>query len=67
MANKLYLESGRRVSKSAGLVYGLDLVGSCLGALLASAFLLPILGIPGTCWALALINCGAFFILLLHF
>lgn len=67
LANKLYLESGRRVSKSAGLVYGLDLVGSCLGALLASAFLLPILGIPGTCWALALINCGAFFILLLHF
>ncbi len=66
LANKLYLRSGRRVSKSAGLVYGLDLVGSCLGALLASAFLLPILGIPGTCWALALINFGAFFILLLQ-
>jgi spermidine synthase len=64
LANKLYLESGKKVSKSAGLIYGLDLVGSCLGALLASAFLLPILGIPGTCWALALINFGVFFILL---
>ncbi len=66
LSNRLYLGSGGKVSRSAGLVYGLDLVGSCFGALLASAFLLPILGIPGTCWALALINFGAFLILVVQ-
>lgn len=38
----------------AGLIYGSDLVGACFGALLASAILIPILGIPQTCYALAM-------------
>ena len=40
----------------AGLLYGADLVGGCLGAVLASVFLVPILGIPQTCVAVALVG-----------
>ena len=39
----------------AGTLYGGDLVGACLGALVASALLLPILGIPQTCAFVALV------------
>ena len=45
-------ESGR----VAGLLYGADLVGGCLGAVLASVLLVPILGIPQTCIAVALVG-----------
>lgn len=40
----------------AGLLYGADLVGGCVGAVLASALLVPILGIPQTCLAVALVG-----------
>jgi spermidine synthase len=38
----------------AGLIYGADLAGACMGALLTSTFLIPLLGIPQTCYALAM-------------
>ena len=57
LANKLYLKGREgRVAKSAGLTYGLDLFGSCLGALVASLILIPILGIYITCIVVALLN-----------
>jgi len=40
----------------AGLLYGADLVGGCVGALLASALLVPVLGIPQTCAAVAFVG-----------
>ncbi len=42
--------------RAAGLLYGADLVGGCLGALLSAAFLVPVLGIPQTCVAVALVG-----------
>jgi len=45
-------EAGR----AAGALYGADLVGGCLGALLSAALLAPVLGIPHTCAAIALIG-----------
>lgn len=39
----------------AGLLYGADLVGGCLGALLGSVILIPVLGIPYTCVVVALV------------
>jgi spermidine synthase len=47
-----YLTKGS-VGQVAGLIYGSDLVGACFGALLASALFIPILGIPQTCYAVA--------------
>ena len=40
----------------AGLLYGADLMGGCVGALLASAVLVPVLGVVQTCWAVALVG-----------
>ncbi len=42
------------VGRVAGLIYGTDLVGACFGAVLASVLLIPILGIPQTCYAVAM-------------
>jgi spermidine synthase len=65
LANRLYIKgrwrlpSGqptRTVGHSAGLTYGLDLFGSCLGAILVSVFFLPVIGIPMTCLAVAILN-----------
>lgn len=57
LANKLYLGNSRiEIGRSAGLTYGLDLFGSCLGAILATIFLLPVIGIPMTCLLIAGLN-----------
>ncbi len=40
----------------AGRLYAADLVGGCLGALLSAAFLVPLLGLPQTCIAIALVG-----------
>lgn len=38
-----------------GSLYGADLAGGCLGALLGATVLIPLLGIPQTCVAIALV------------
>ncbi len=40
----------------AGLIYGADLVGACLGAILTSLLFVPVLGLPQTCYAIALVS-----------
>jgi spermidine synthase len=64
LANKLYLQSREGLVRAAGLTYGLDLFGSCLGALLVSVFLLPILGILRVCLLVALLNLVSLVLLL---
>ncbi len=49
----VYLTKGS-VGRVAGLIYGTDLVGACFGALLANALFIPILGLPQTCYAVAM-------------
>lgn len=56
LAGKIILNNSNAIGRTAGLVYGMDLFGSCLGALLVSAFLMPILGTTQTCVAVALLN-----------
>jgi len=56
LANELYLKSGRSVIKTAGTIYGVDLAGSSLGALLTSALLIPLLGIYQTLIIFTLLN-----------
>ena len=43
-------------SRVAGMLYGADLVGGCVGALLAAVLFVPVLGIPQTCAAVALVG-----------
>jgi spermidine synthase len=40
----------------AGMLYGADLAGGCLGALLGVALFIPVLGIPQTCAIIALVG-----------
>ena len=56
LANKIILKDANIIGRTAGLTYGMDLLGSCLGAFLVSAFLVPILGITQTCIAVAVLN-----------
>ncbi|MCX6150663.1 MAG: fused MFS/spermidine synthase [Ignavibacteriales bacterium] len=49
------LESGN-VSKVASKIYGVDLIGSAFGALLVSAFLIPLLGIIMVSLVIGLLN-----------
>jgi spermidine synthase len=49
--------------RAAGMLYGADLVGGCLGALAGAVFLIPVLGIPQTCAVLALITLAGLLVL----
>jgi spermidine synthase len=40
----------------AGMLYGADLAGGCLGALLGVVLFIPVLGIPQTCVVIALVG-----------
>jgi spermidine synthase len=63
LATKIYLKHQTRVGRVAGLAYGMDLRGSCAGAFVVSAFLVPIIGIPNTCFAVVLLSAVAFVLL----
>ncbi|UCB52246.1 MAG: hypothetical protein JSV10_09710, partial [Candidatus Zixiibacteriota bacterium] len=54
LANHLFLR--RRTTLKAGTGYAVDLFGASFSSLLASALLVPILGIPSTLIALLLVN-----------
>jgi predicted membrane-bound spermidine synthase len=41
------------IGKKSGVLYGMDLLGSCIGALGAGALLIPVLGLLDTCYAVA--------------
>ncbi|OGZ32342.1 MAG: hypothetical protein A2V69_02645 [Candidatus Portnoybacteria bacterium RBG_13_40_8] len=65
--NKLYLEQKTLLRSSsyggqAGIIYGADLIGSCLGAFLVSIFLVPIFGIYQALIFLGILN----FIILIY-
>jgi spermidine synthase len=63
LATKMYLKHRTRVGRVAGLAYGVDLAGACAGAFLVSAFLVPIIGIPNTCFAVVLLSIVALVLL----
>jgi spermidine synthase len=51
-------------ARAAGALYGADLVGGCLGALLGAVLFVPLLGIPQTCVAIALVGLAGLLALL---
>jgi spermidine synthase len=54
LANHLFLE--KRTTLKAGTGYSVDLLGASLSSILASAILIPLLGIPTTLFMILLIN-----------
>ena len=73
IANKLYLSSLKKLpgspapERTVGSLYAMDLVGSCIGAFITSALLIPILGIAQTCIALTMLNLTALWGLMLAY
>jgi len=63
LANHLFLE--RRTTLKAGTGYSIDLLGASLSSILASAILIPLLGIPVTLIMILLINLVCFCFLLI--
>ncbi len=55
-ANRIYLAGEAENGRRGGIIYGVDLVGSCLAALLIALWALPVLGTGGTLAILAALN-----------
>ncbi|MCX8126505.1 MAG: spermine synthase, partial [Dehalococcoidia bacterium] len=56
---------GRRAETSAGTVYGIELFGACIGAVMASALVAPVLGITVCCFLAGVANGTAFAVILI--
>jgi len=63
LGNHMFFKFKKSVSKTAGFLYCIDLLGSAGGALLTSAFFIPILGINKTLAILAFLNFSGFVLL----
>ncbi len=59
LANRILLEELPQVGPIAGLLYGVDLLGSCLGCLLVGLVFIPAMGIYQTLFIFALLNLTA--------
>jgi len=64
LAAEAFRSMNRRAEKSAGMVYGVELLGACVGAALASAIVAPIIGIVACCLLAAAVNATAFAVLM---
>ena len=64
LAMACYQNLVKDADKTAGKIYGLELFGACLGALLASILIVPILGIAACAMLAALVNAAAVMVLL---
>jgi spermidine synthase len=51
------------VGRAAGLLYGADLMGGCLGALLGAVFFVPMLGVLQTCIVILLVGLAGLLVL----
>jgi len=56
LANQLFFRGESEPDKKTGVIYGADVLGSCLGAILLCLFFIPILGILQTLLILAFVN-----------
>lgn len=65
LSSACYMRLTTSPERSAGTVYGVELYGACLGAILASVVVVPILGIVACCLLAAIVNVTAFVVLLI--
>lgn len=56
LANRHLISSGESVERSAGLLNGIDLFGSCIGSFFISVFFIPIYGLNFSFLLLGLVN-----------
>jgi len=56
LASRVYFAGTRDSSRSLGTLYGLDLAGACLGAVVLSAYLVPVFGFLRTALLIAVVD-----------
>jgi spermidine synthase len=56
LASRIYFWGSKDSPRSLGALYGLDLVGACLGAVVLSAYLFPVFGFLRTALLIAAVN-----------
>jgi spermidine synthase len=56
LASRIYFAHANNSNPGPGTLYGLDLIGACLGAVALSAYLLPVYGFARTAMLMAVVN-----------
>lgn len=56
LASRIFFLSSQQAARSPGTLYGLDLVGACLGAVVLSAYLFPVFGFLKTALLTGVVN-----------
>jgi spermidine synthase len=56
LASRIYLARSDNSNRNPGMLYALDLLGACLGAVALSAYLLPVYGFLRTAMLMAVVN-----------
>jgi spermidine synthase len=56
VASRVFFRGAARGTTSPGSLYGFDLLGSCLGALILSAYLVPVFGFLRTALLMGIVN-----------
>ncbi len=59
-----YMTLNKKAERTAGIVYGVELFGACLGAVLISAVVAPVFGITAACILAGVANFSAFVVIL---
>jgi spermidine synthase len=59
LANKLYLDDPHKLTKTAGIIYAVDLMGAWAAGMIVTLILIPIIGIFKTCVLLLFIKIGS--------
>jgi spermidine synthase len=64
LANQIYLSFEKEISQKTGVIYGADLIGSSLGALISPLILIPVYGVFSNLILIFVLNFWLLFILL---
>jgi len=62
LANKMYLGSSPNLSRTAGLLYGADLLGGWLSGIFGGVVLLPVLGLLRSCMVVVMLKLSSLII-----
>jgi predicted membrane-bound spermidine synthase len=63
LANQIYLSENQEATNKTGVIYGADLIGAALGAIISPLILIPVYGVLTNLFLIAFLNIWLIFIL----